>query len=70
MVDDSALHQDLKGYTLQSSPNLVDVPFIPYELKFARTGLKIIDLAFYSPLPILQGELGVEIIENKVPHHP
>ena len=65
MVDDSALHQDLKGYTLQLSPNLVDVPFIPYELKFARTGLRKIDLAFYSPLPVLQGELGVEIVENK-----
>jgi hypothetical protein len=65
MVDDSALLQDLKGYTLQLSPNLVDVPFIPYELKFSRTGLRKIDLAFYSPLPILQGELGVEIVENK-----
>jgi len=65
MFDDSALHQDLKGYYLQLSPNLVNAPFIPYELKFSRTGLRKINLAFYSPLPILQGELGVEIVEDK-----
>lgn len=65
MVDDSAIYQDLKGFTLQLSPNLINVPFLPYELKFSRSGVNKIDLAFYSPLPLLQGELGVEIVENK-----
>ena len=65
MMDDSTMFQNFRGYQLQLSPNLGGVSYIPFRLKFNRSNLTKISLGFYSPLPVTQGELGVEMVDDE-----
>lgn len=65
MMDDSAMVQNLRGYQLQLSPNLGGVSYIPFRLKFNRSNLAKISFGFYSSLPVTQGELGVEMVDDE-----
>jgi SAM-dependent methyltransferase len=61
--DDSLIFsKNLKGFRLQSSINLQQVPFLQYPIDVGRSGLQGILLAPILNLTLLQGMLGIEII--------
>lgn len=67
--DDSFLFTpNLRGYLLQVSDNLQDVPFTSYPLELQRSGLQGILMAPVIDLPISKGDFGIEIVspENEI----